>query len=233
MERILTAELLDEDRGTPAEIAASLDDLWRINRWLGGVRSNLRMLERVFDRAGSGRLSILDVGTGDARLAARLASALGRRKLRAEFVALDRRHSHLRNSHPRRLSLPLVAADVAQLPFRENSFQVVMCNLFLHHFSGERAQELLRQMARVASVALIVNDLERNWLPYLFIRVAYPFARSRITRYDGPASVRQAYTEEELCQLARRAGFEQFEVARLGSFRLGLTLWKAGRGARA
>ena len=65
-------------------------------------------------------------------------------------------------------------------------------------------------------------------LPYLFIRAADPFARSRITRHDGPASVRQAYTREELQLLAMQAGFHDFVVERLVPFRIGLTIWATG-----
>jgi hypothetical protein len=73
---------------------------------------------------------------------------------------------------------------------------------------------------------VLVNDLERHWLPYLFICSARPFARSRITRHDGPASVRQAYTRSEIEALAREAGFAHFETRRLLPFRWGLILWK-------
>ena len=232
MERILTAELLDDDRGTREEIEQSLDDLWRINRWLGGVRSNLHLLNRVFERTGQDRLRILDVGAGDARLATRLEKELRDRGLGVEFTVLDRRLSHLRNGHRNGWGLPAAVADVLHLPFRENSFDVVLCNLLFHHFSGERAQVLLQRLASVAGRAVIINDLERNVLPYLFIRVAYPFARSRVTRYDGPASVRQAYTPDELRELATHAGFQDFDVVRLVPFRLGLTLWNSSSGAR-
>jgi hypothetical protein len=118
-----------------------------------------------------------------------------------------------------------VVADVFNLPFPEKSFEVVMCNLFLHHFSGELAGDLLRRLAAIASEAVLINDLARGLLPYLFIRVAYPFARSRITRHDGPASVRQAYTRQELRALAEAAGIREFAVHRLPLYRLGLTLW--------
>jgi ubiquinone/menaquinone biosynthesis C-methylase UbiE len=225
MRRTLTAELLDDDRGTPAEIQKSLDDLWRINRWLGGLRSNLRMLERVAERSGLRTLKILDVGAGDARLAGSLKAALQRRKIQAEFVVLDRRHSHLRNGGSRMTAA--VVSDVFQSPFRDGSFDVAMCNLFFHHFPDDRAIELLQRLARLATSAVIVNDLERNALPYLFIRLAYPFARSRITRHDGPASVRQAFSPAELSSIVRRAGFENFLLERFTPFRLGLTIWTA------
>jgi len=103
---------------------------------------------------------------------------------------------------------------------------VVICNLFLHHFSESEAAKLLRRLGEVASDAVLINDLERHPLPYFFIRLAWPFARSRITRHDGAASVRQAYTKDELESLARRAGFANFEVERLPAYRLGLALWK-------
>ena len=85
---------------------------------------------------------------------------------------------------------------------------------------------LLRCLAVAASEAVIINDLERHVLPYYFIKIAIPFARSRITRNDAPASVRQAYTRDELAALALNAGFRNFEAERVPPFRLGLTIWK-------
>ena len=226
MLRIPSQEWLDDDLGTPKEIQRCFDDLWRINRWLGGVSGCLHLLETYFDRRGSRHARILDVGSGDSRLARYLQRELARRKRTTEFVALDRRLSHLRNGHHSTGGLSRVVGDVKDLPFPEKSFEVVICNLFLHHFSGDDAVKLLCRLARIASEAVLINDLERHPLPYFFIRVAWPFASSRITRHDGAASVRQAYTKDELATLARRAGFTQFEVKRLPVFRLGLALWK-------
>jgi len=226
MRRVITTELLDDDLGTPGEISTSLDDLWRINRRLGGVSSSLRMLDQFFSRTDMRTARILDVGCGDSRLAGHLRAQLLNRGIQTEFFVLDRRLTHLKSGKPAAAGLRPVVADVFAMPFSEASFDVVMCNLFLHHFSGETARELLRSLARVAKSAVLVNDLERHVLPYLFIRVAYPFARSRLTRHDGPASVRQAYTRGELAALAREAGFHNFEAQRVPPFRLGLTLWK-------
>jgi ubiquinone/menaquinone biosynthesis C-methylase UbiE len=226
MRRVTTTELLDDDRGTPSEISSSLDDLWRINRRLGGVTSSLRMLKHFFSRTGAQSARILDVGCGDSRLAGHLRWELLQRGIRAEFFVLDRRLTHLKNGGPAAAGLRPVAADVFAMPFPEASFDVVMCNLFLHHFSGEAAHELIRSLARVAKSAVLVNDLERHILPFIFIRLGYPFARSRLTRHDGPASVRQAYTRGELAALASGAGFRNFEAQRVPPFRLGLTLWK-------
>ena len=225
MQRHTSDELLDHDLGTPQEVEGILEDLWRINRFLGGVSSCLHLLERFFSRTGAHPVRILDVGAGDSRLAARLRAEFLQRGWRAEFFVVDRRSSHLALGRPSAQGLMPVAADVLALPFRERSFEIVMCNLFFHHFSGGRAQELLHRLAAVASEAVLINDLERHWLPYLFIRSAPWFTRSRLSRHDAPASVRQAYTRDELASLASAAGFRNFEVDRLAPFRLGMTLW--------
>lgn len=226
MRRVPSQELLDDDLGTPEEIQQSFDDLWRINRWLGGVSGCLHLLDLYFSRCGPGHARILDVGAGDSRLAAHLQIELARRNRRVDFLALDRRLSHLQNGNGNSSNLLRVVADITALPFAEGSVDVVICNLFLHHFSEDKAVELLQRLAGVAAHAVLVNDLERHVLPYFFIQVAWPFARSRLTRHDGAASVRQAYTKSELARLACRAGYNSFEVVRLPAFRLGLALWK-------
>jgi len=226
MRRVPSQEWLDDDLASPEEIRQSFDDLWRINRRLGGVSGCLRLLEGFFARTGSRRARILDVGSGDGRLAARLQEELARRRLSAEFVAFDRRPNHLTNGNHFPRGFSRVAGDAPEFPFRAESFDVVMCNLFLHHFSGEHARKMLQGLAAIASQAVLINDLERHPLPYFFIRFAWPFARSRVTRHDGAASVRQAYTRQELGELAREAGFSKFEIEPLAAFRLGLTVWK-------
>jgi 2-polyprenyl-3-methyl-5-hydroxy-6-metoxy-1,4-benzoquinol methylase len=229
MRRTTCSELLDEDRGTRREIEDSLDDLWRINRWLGGVSASLRLLEDFFLRAGVHPARVLDVGAGDSRLAGQLQKELQRRGLEAEFTVLDRRLSHLQKGYTPAGAPQPVVADALALPFADGSFNVVMCNLFFHHFSDEPARQLLCGMAAIASEAVIINDPERHRLPYLFIRYAPWFARSPITRHDAPASVRQAYTRSELAAIATAAGFTDFDVKRFAPFRLGLTLWKNPR----
>jgi len=59
MKRVLMPELLDTDSGTPAEIAASLGDLRRINRWFGGVATTEVMIRRVEREINISTLSLL------------------------------------------------------------------------------------------------------------------------------------------------------------------------------
>jgi len=226
MQRIAAAELLDDDRGTRREVAESLADIWTMNRWFGGVSGSMRLLLLFFERTGLGAARILDVGCGDARMATDLQRRLRRRGFSAELFVLDRRLSHL-ESHPGMLhGLTPLIGDALELPLAPGSVDVVMCNLFLHHFCGESAQGLLQELSSVAGRAVLINDLERHGLAYFISHCFGPFFRSPLSRHDGPASVRQAYTRDELRTLAEAAGFQGYEVLRLPMFRLGLILWK-------
>lgn len=203
-------ELLDDDQGSPAEIARSLDELWWINRHLGGLSSWCKLLAHAAFPPG---LTLLDLGAGSGQVAAWLGA-----RLQARVVTLDRRLSHFGGDGRR------VAADALRLPFLAASFDVVACNLFFHHFHGEEARALLGEMARVARRAVLINDLERGMVPWLAIQ-ALGVRFSRITRNDGPASVRQAYTRSELLALARQAApGMRAQCFRFWPYRLGLWL---------
>lgn len=210
MARPHIAELLDLGAAPRAEVARSLADLRRINRWLGGRSVLLRMLEA--ERLG--RFSLLDVGAGSGDLGA----AVLARFPDARVVLCDLKPRHLETT------LPRVAAAAERLPFRDASFDFVAASLFLHHFHNADAARLLGLFGRLARRAVLINDLERHWFPMLFIRLAAPvFARSYITRHDAVASIRQAFLPRELRELARAAGFADVTVRRhLPWFRLSL-----------
>jgi hypothetical protein len=82
-----------------------------------------------------------------------------------------------------------------------------------------------RQAMRVASVALIVNDLERNAIHLGLIHAGKLLERSRLTHHDSVASVKRAYTAGELREMLSPYG-RRLEITRNYLYRLGAILWK-------
>jgi ubiquinone/menaquinone biosynthesis C-methylase UbiE len=208
--RATDPELLDE--GVPdAEALKSLRDLRRVNRWLGGRRALGRAL-RPFLSPGA---RLLDVGCGSADLPAWLA---GRHPRPGLVVGLDRKCLHVRQAPA---VVRRVVGDVRALPFPPLSFDVVTASLFLHHFDEGEAPEILRRLFALARGALVVNDLHRARVPWLFARAVFPFAfESEVSVSDGLLSIRRAFRPSELRDAFRRAGLPAVRVRRSFPYRL-------------
>lgn len=220
MKRVITPELLDADAGTGPEIAASLADLRRINRWFGGTRTTCSLLERVARRAQVGQLTVLDVGAASGDVIAATRDRLAGRGLRIFPFALDRSPAHLNGR------VPAVAAEALALPFASASFDVVGCSLLAHHFSAQELLAFVSEGLRVCRRAVVINDLRRHPLHLALVYAGYPLYRSRLTRHDGPASVRAAYTEREIVHLLRGSRAARIQVSRHFLFRMGVIAWK-------
>ena len=207
--RVLKPELMDN--ADPVEAAVCLRDLARINRWLGGHRALVQVLRTLLKPEE--RFSILDVGAASGDMGGVICDHFPG----ARVVSLDYRASHLRLGQGLR-----VAANAFQLPFRPNSFDFVLCSLFLHHFSDVQAAELIAGLRRIARKAVIVLDLERHPVPYYFLPLTRRLLRwSEMTVHDGVISVAAAFRPEEIGALARAAGSTEVRVRRhLPWFRL-------------
>lgn len=226
-------EILDGTRRDPGELESSLAHVSAVNRWLGGDRALRLHLEGVAAEVGeSARL--LDVGAGDAGLLRRLGEAWDE----ARFVGVDLHADVLRIARERTEGRPdvhLVRADGLRLPFPDDAFHASLCTLTLHHFREAGAVALLLEMARVASLRVLVCDLERTLPNYLGARILALTAwrRNRITRHDGPLSVLRSFTPDELRALAREAGLEGVRVRRRFPWRLVLDARPPGGGPNA
>jgi len=226
MKRLPTLELLDMDAGTPAEIADSLADLQFINRWFGGTSTTVRMVERVaqsgeaHNGASSISLSLLDVAAGSGYVPQVVKQALQRKRIHLDFALMDRAASHVRNGGRS------VVGDALALPFRDSSFDLVTSALFAHHLSPDDLVRFINESLRVCRQAVLINDLIRDPLHLALVYCGFPLYRSRLTRNDAPASVRQAYTEDEMDAMLRRTNAARVEINSYYLYRMGVIAWK-------
>lgn len=224
--RIYEEELLDAGEGTDQDVARSLNDLRRVNRFLGGKKVILRALQSCIDDSRLEQFSLLDVGTGSADIPMAVAQHCKRRGLKTFIAAVDISERNLRISRASlgvSLEIQLVRADSLKLPFGASSFDFVTASLFLHHFRDDDVVRLLADFGRIARRAVIINDLIRNLVPYYFTRIAGPILwASFLTRNDGPVSVLRGFTLDEMNDLAERAGLKERELKRVFPYRLSM-----------
>ena len=221
-------ERLDDTGHDPELLSRSLAHVEAVDRWLGGSRALRRALAPLLP--AQGRLSLLDVGTGDGGVARRLASWLTKRGLAVDAIGLDLHPEILAAASRRgevsspnaRAALRLVRGDALRLPFSDDAFHLAISTLTLHHFGDHEARRIVREMARVASIGVLVGDLERHTVHHLGARLlsATLWRRNPITRHDGPLSVLRSFTSSELADVGTGAGLRDVRVRRHPFFRL-------------
>ena len=216
-ERVDEEELLDLNQGSPEEAAQSLRDLTRINRWLGGAAFLRKYLfPRLRSLDSEKPVSILDSGSGSATTPVAIAKWTRRNHKTMRIVALDNNARHLRIARQTIAGYPeieLVRSSADALPFREDAFDFVISTLFLHHFTADALAAMIPSCVTVCRGDVLLNDLVRNRVPYLFFRLTAPFlARSPFTRHDGRVSLLRAYTLAEMRAILDRAGCPQADI---------------------
>ena len=227
MKRFVEEELLDSNAGTPEEVQLSLDDLRGVNRRFGGNALHTRLFAKAVS-ATTGPLTILEVASGRADVLQAALLPLRKQGRELSIWLLDASRLHFPCTELWDSALPkpqCFEGNALDLPFQDNSADIVSCCLFLHHLEPDQITAFFREALRVARTAVIINDLERrpdHWLLACMGRFVF---RSRLSKYDSKVSVRRSYTLEELRNLLSATG-HPFELFRHRCFRLGGILWK-------
>jgi len=226
-ERSTKPEILDRPDNSSADLRDALRDVRLTNRWLGGRRTLLDALD-PFLRSGSGALEVLDVGTGGGDLPlemVRHARQLGR-ELRVTAIDRDPKVAALARAAVEHCpGVRVICADARRLPFPDRSFDLVTASLFLHHFSFDDLVLLLSKFRGLARRAVVVNDLHRHRVPWLFIYlIARLTFRHPMYAHDAPLSVLRGFTASELARVAERTGTRAAHVRRRWPYRLLMTV---------
>jgi ubiquinone/menaquinone biosynthesis C-methylase UbiE len=120
-------------------------------------------------------------------------------------------------------------ADALALPFGDDAFDLVTCNLFAHHLQPEQLAQFVREGLRVCRRAVLINDLIRHPVHLALAYAGYPIMRSRVAWLDGLTSVRRAYVPDEIRNLLASMlpqTAARVEISRNYLFRMGVIIWK-------
>ncbi len=218
---------MDDMSITDHRLHDALRDLRWTNRLLGGYASTRRVLIPLM--ADNARLRVLDIGTGGGDSLIDLIHVGHSQGCRVEAVGIDlnagavdyaRRYLDQHLSERMRRRVTVETGDALDLSYDDDSFDVALSSLFLHHFDEEPSARVVREMARVSRQGVLVNDLHRHPLAYLGVwALSRLLPASDMYRHDAPLSVRRGFRREELQSIATRAGLSDVEIRWHWAFR--------------
>src|SRR5512143_682281 len=224
-------ELLDlpSDNYSQSELAGSLADIRKVNRFLGDYHAVFRFFSALLPgiAAADRPVTVLDVATGSADIPVAIVKWARKSSIKVAVTAVDANPDVVREARALTLGYPeitVAAADGFSLPFKDRSFDIVMCVKTLHHLGEEDTVRWLRELYRVAASGYIIMDIRRSGVAWMLITMLTRlFTRNRLTRYDGPLSVLRSYTDPELETLAAEAGLPNSRIVRAPFWRIALT----------
>lgn len=212
MKRSYKAEIMDDFSIQDERIDIALNELKIINKFLGGISTTKSALKYFVD-FGKDELKVLDIGSGSSD---NLRAAKNKFP-HLQIISVDKNLRVLKNSDN---TSEKINSDAFELPFKDNSFDVVHLALFLHHFTEDEIQKLLREFLRIAKDGLIINDLQRSYLALIGIKLlTILFSNSEMVKNDGPLSVRRGFTKSELLKILSDAGIKNFIIKWKWAFR--------------
>ncbi len=210
--RFQQPELMDAPGLDPARHLHALQALERVNR-VSLTAARVWAEVRALAREGVRPVRVLDVACGGGDVLLDVARRARRHGVDVDLCGCDSSEVALERARVRAVADGLsttrfLSVDVLreEIP---GPHDVVCSSLFLHHLSRAEAVSLLRAMALVSQRVLLVQDLRRSRLGYAFAWIGlHVLTTSDVARFDGPVSVRAAYTLKEARALAADAGLE-------------------------
>ncbi len=215
-------ELMDEPDIDPSAHRLALSALARINA-LSFSADILWPPLAALARAAGRPVRVLDVATGAGDVPVRLWKRAKAAGLPLAFEACDVSPTALAHAREAAEKAGAAVRFFAQDVLRDalpGGYDAVICSLFLHHLAEDDAVAVLRRMRAAATRRVLVNDLARSKAGYALARaVTRVLTRSPVVRFDGPVSVRSAFTPIEAKRLAEAAGLAGVRVGRRWPFR--------------
>jgi len=204
MHRRVEPEFLDELPASDPHAIKARQDLRRVNWFMRNTKLMTEALRPV--KQNQHGCSLVELGAGDGTFLLSVARSLGNGWSSTAAVLVDRQNllTPETTSSFEKLGwrVELMAADV--FDWLEKSIgqncDVVVANLFLHHFSEEQLSRLLTFAAERTRVFIAIDPRRWRWSVFA-CRLLRLIGCNAVTQHDAIVSVRAGFAGEELSRL--------------------------------
>lgn len=212
-------EIMDDLTISGEVVAQTLRELNTINQYLGGNRISIKSFRKIIKKHQV--KSLVDLGCGGADILIQMAKAS--QKDNIQFTGIDANPhivAYAQNNTDSYANIEVSCENILSKDFQEQSFDIIHCCLFLHHFTERELIDLFKSFKHQAKKAIIVNDLHRHFLAYHSIRlITRFFSRSYMVRNDAAISVARGFKRRELIRILKEAAVDNYTLKWKWAFR--------------
>ena len=200
-------EIMDDFTMEGVLFRDTLDKLEIINRFLGGNSVTINGLKKLIKNHPKNKtITIVDLGCGNGDILRDISKFGRKNNYSFKLVGIDANLAAI--EYAKELSkeyseLSFKTIDVLSEDFKKQSYDVVLCTLFLHHFKNEELISFLKTTTDKATIGVVVNDLHRHKLAYYLFKFIGFFIKNKMVRQDGLTSVLRAFKRKDLENIAK------------------------------
>lgn len=222
-------EILDDFDLQGNDLAQNLRELQWVNSNLGGYSLVKEGIEEIAEKGSFQKpIKVVDVGCGGGDTLCELAKWTANKPFRLELTGIDANTNAISFAESRSSNYPEIKyrqLNIFSDEFKALDCDIIMFNLFVHHFEEQQIVEFLRA-CREKKVVVLINDLQRSAVAYLLFGILSKiFGFSKISRHDGLLSIRKAFNRRELKVLLKNAGFSHLSIKWKWAFRYQVIAW--------
>lgn len=203
-------EWMDGEDVSPAEFAACIEDLARVNSVTLARPPTLAFIDRAVRKArGGSPLTIVDVGFGAGDMLRAVARHLARAGQDARLIGYDinpRSEPVARRLTPAHLEIEYRTGNAFDIG-PDEPVDLIISSLVTHHMTDAEIVRFLTWSEGKARFGWFVNDLHRHWIPLYGFRLLSAAMRWHpFVRHDGPLSIARSFRRADWQALLQQAG---------------------------
>ncbi|CAN7602770.1 class I SAM-dependent methyltransferase [Caballeronia sp. LjRoot29] len=213
LQRIVSAETLDNLCEVDPSAMRSRRDLQLVHRVMGTRSIVCRTLNQLAKRPDYGPLRVLELGAGDGTLMLSVARALGPAWANVELTLLDRQalvaSQTIEAYRTFGWRVDLKVMDVIEWidncirghgEGKPRSWDLIVANLFIHHFQGTVLSDLLNAAAGSCD-QFFACEPRRSYLALVGSHLIGALGVNAVTRHDAVLSVHAGFCDTEISRL--------------------------------
>ena len=223
-DRSTRREIMDDFELQGEALRETLDDLDKVNTWLGGNKVTLEGVKKILNSTCFIQpVSIMDVGCGNGSLLKEVADYGRRRGIKMKLQGVDANEHAIRLARENTKDYPEItfeALDIFSEEFKAKEVDIILCTLTMHHFRDKEIEEIMHAFSNSCKMGIVINDLQRSRIAYyLFEAFCAFFIKNDIARRDGLTSVLRSFKKDDLEWYGRNLNMRDQKIAWKWAFR--------------